>query len=307
MKISVIIPLFNKKESVWRALDSVLKQTLKPLEIIVINDGSTDGSANIAREMQSEIISVYDKGNQGVSVARNYGISMAKGEWIAFLDADDEWLPEYLENLSFLAGKYPECSVVATTYFLSDSNGLKREPVLKNLPFTGTEGILNNYFVVAASSDPPLWTSALAVRKNVIERIGFPAGITSGEDLITWARLAIDNEIAYSIIPFSVFNQASSHTYKDKPNRIPQIPDYVGKELLNIYKNIRVPGLAQYISHWHKMRASIYLRLGMKRNATGEVLKSMRMNLLNLKVYTYCILLILPGSLIRRVFLKFGR
>jgi glycosyltransferase involved in cell wall biosynthesis len=308
MKISVIIPLFNKKDSIRRAIDSVLNQTYKPLEIIIVNDGSTDGSAEIAREIQSEIIKVYDQSNQGVSVARNTGIRIAGGAWIAFLDADDEWLPGYLETLTNLALKYPECPVLATSYFLSGENGSMRELVLKRLPFNGSDGILMNYFTIAVLSEPPLWTSGVAVKKDVIMQTAFPAGITSGEDLITWARLAISNKIAYCTTPLSVFHQASAHTYNEKPNRLPQTPDYVGMELLKLYRlNKFTPGLRKYLSHWYKMRASIFLRLGMRKQAGIEGIRSIRLNLLNYKVYTYFILMILPNPLIRKVFITLGR
>ena len=90
MKISVIIPTFNRIGLLQRAIDSVLSQSLKPYEIIVVDDGSTDGTGDIIKQKYKSIKIIQQK-NSGVSAARNNGIKHAKGDWIAFLDSDDEW------------------------------------------------------------------------------------------------------------------------------------------------------------------------------------------------------------------------
>ena len=114
---------------------------------------------------------------------------------------------------------------MATSYFLQDFKNQRKIIKLKKLPFTGDCGLLTNYFEVASSSHPPLWTSAVVVKKEAILSVGgFPEGIKSGEDLLTWARLAATFKIAYSLKPLSVFVQDRAHTYIDKPNRVPQDP-----------------------------------------------------------------------------------
>ena len=95
MKISVVIPTYNRKHTLPRALDSVLAQSYQPFEIIVIDDGSTDGTANWFSNNYPSIQSI-SQSNQGVSAARNAGIKQSRGDWIAFLDSDDEWLPTKL-------------------------------------------------------------------------------------------------------------------------------------------------------------------------------------------------------------------
>ena len=90
MKISVIIPTFNRIGLLQRAIDSVLSQSLKPYEIIVVDDGSTDGTGDIIKQKYKSIKIIQQK-NSGVSAARNNGIKHAKGDWIALLDSDDEW------------------------------------------------------------------------------------------------------------------------------------------------------------------------------------------------------------------------
>ena len=109
MNISVIIPTYNRKHSLSRTLDSVLAQSFQPFEIIVIDDGSTDGTADWLKSNYLSIKSI-SQSNQGVSSARNIGIKQAEGNWIALLDSDDEWLPDKLakqvqalkENREFL-------------------------------------------------------------------------------------------------------------------------------------------------------------------------------------------------------------
>lgn len=96
MDISVIIPTYNRKNTLPRAVESVLNQTYKPVEIIIVDDGSTDGTKEWFSEMYPLVHYIYQV-NSGVSSARNTGINSARGDWIALLDSDDEWLPDKLE------------------------------------------------------------------------------------------------------------------------------------------------------------------------------------------------------------------
>ena len=97
MNISVVIPTYNRKHTLPRAIASVLNQTLQPTEIIMVDDGSTDGTADWIQETYPRINPI-SQSNKGVSAARNIGIKSAKCDWIALLDSDDEWLPEKLEK-----------------------------------------------------------------------------------------------------------------------------------------------------------------------------------------------------------------
>ena len=105
--VSVVIPLYNKAPHISRAINSVLGQTSPPEEIIVIDDGSTDGGGDIVKAYQDPRIRYIRQENQGVSAARNRGIELAKGELIAFLDADDAWKPKFLETISEMRSLYP--------------------------------------------------------------------------------------------------------------------------------------------------------------------------------------------------------
>lgn len=308
MYISVVIPLYNKKNAIEDALDSVFNQTVLPDEIIIVNDGSTDGSEKIVELLNHPLVLLIHQKNEGVSAARNKGINKAKNEWIAFLDADDVWMPNYLKEITDLLPSFPESSVLATAYELQDSSGNRTPIILNKIPFKGNFGKLTNYFEVAACSHPPLWSSAIVVKKSALQGVGgFPVGIKSGEDLLTWAKLAVKFEIGYSLNANAVFIQDAAHTYDDKPNRVPEQKDIVGNELIKLYHlNSNVYFLKNYISFWKKMRSSIYLRLGNRKKAFAEALDALFYNPFNKVVYIYMLMTILPTKVVHSIFKKYG-
>ena len=107
MKISVIIPTFNRKYVLYRAIESVANQTRPPIEIIVVDDGSTDGTKDWLVNSFPSIRYIYQD-NKGVSFARNRGIEVSKGSWVSFLDSDDEWIPTKLEEQESYIIENPE-------------------------------------------------------------------------------------------------------------------------------------------------------------------------------------------------------
>ena len=292
--ISVVIPLYNKEQSIASTLQTVLKQTYPDFEIVIVNDGSTDHSVEEVAKVPDPRIRLIHQSNAGVSAARNRGIAEARGEFVAFLDADDEWNPDYLKTQYKLTQKYPECSVFACNYEFKDAQGKETPTIIRKLPFKGEDGILSNYFEVASCSHPPLWTSAVMVKKNAIQSIGgFPIGIKSGEDLLTWARLAVNGKIAYAKQAYAVFN-VEGYSISEKPKRIPAEQDIVGQELKALLKAHPSKGLRLYNALWHKMRSSIYLRLKMRKKSIREALISIKYNPLNYKLYIYIVLNLLP-------------
>ena len=290
------MPLYNKENEIERAVRSALNQTILDFELIIINDESTDRSAEIAKTFSDPRVRIIDQTNAGVSAARNRGISEARSDLIAFLDADDEWAPDFLETIIGLRSKYTSCDVFGTRYFLSSSTGHKRPAVIKGIPHDMKDLILTNYFSVAAKSDPPLCSSAVAVTKKAIDAVGgFPVGITSGEDLLTWARLASKFRIAYSIKPCAIFYTPKK--VSDRPGRTPQSPDIVGKslrELLHSADPPMIPGLKAYIALWHRMRAVIFIQLGARKNALKEIRTALRFPP-SLKLLLLFIIASLPG------------
>ena len=286
--ISVIVPLYNKEDLIAISIGSVLKQSYKDYEIIVVNDGSTDKSIDMVKAFNDERIRIINQKNAGVAAARNKGIEEAKGKFIAFLDADDEWKEDYLVTQMELAEKYPQCDVFATNYEFCDANGKKTKTIIRGIQFQEESGVLNNYFEVASKSHPPICSISIMVRTNAVLSIGgFPIGIKSGEDLLTWARLAVKYKIAYSKKACSIYNIPNTSSFA-KPSRKPQQPDIIGMELKQLYLNNKnIKGLKEYVGLWHKMRASIYSRLGMSMSCFREIKQALKYNPYNLKLVLY--------------------
>lgn len=253
--ISVIIPLYNKEKLIGKTLRSVLEQTYQDFEIVVVNDGSTDNSVTEVEKIADPRIRLIHQQNAGVSVARNKGISEAKGEFIAFLDADDEWNADYLNVQHLLIDKYPQCDVFAANYKFKDLGGKFSETIMRKFPFGDIDGILSNYFEVASCSHPPIWTSAVMVRKAAIQSVGgFPVGIKSGEDLLTWARLACRYKIAYNRTPLAIFAESVSDSDVSKAVQRSGGEQYVLDQLLALYRQYsHVVGLKDFVIRWYKI------------------------------------------------------
>jgi len=302
MLFSIVIPLYNKEGQITNTLRSVFAQTCTDYEIVIVNDGSTDGSAAAVEAIDDPRIRVIHQQNAGVSAARNRGIAEARGQYIALLDADDEWKPGYLATIAELINKYPDCDVFATNYEFHDSKGKIIPTIINKLTFSTTDGILSNYFEVASYSHPPLWTSAVIVTKSAFKSVGgFPVGIKSGEDLLTWARLASKYKIAYSTTNQAIYNLGEGYDFTKLPPRKQDSGDPVGKELLNLLKNNDINGLKSYISHWHKMRASVALRYGIISETLYESLQSLKYNYRNYKVFPFILLALIPQYLRKKI------
>lgn len=294
--ISVVIPLYNKEKQIGNTLRTVLNQTFQDFEIVVVNDGSTDNSAAEVEKFHDQRIRLVHQANAGVSAARNRGIEESKYDLIAFLDADDEWKPSYLETQRFLYKKYPECSVFACNYEFKDADGDVRPTIIRKLPFKGSDGVLSNYFEVASCSHPPLWPSAVMVKKEAILSVGgFRVGIRSGEDLLTWAWLAARYKITYCPQPLSIY--FLDDDFSRQPVRKQDLGDPVGKSLTELQHTYHLPHIRRYISHWHKMRASTAIRYGERKETMYEIYKSLSSYPMNYKVVPFFFLALLPRKL----------
>ena len=297
--ISVVIPLYNKRDTVERALLSVFRQTLLDFEVIVIDDGSTDGGTEVVQSLGDPRIRLLRQPNRGVSAARNVGIEEANSEIIAFLDADDEWAPGFLSGIQELTGKFPNAGVWATGYYFSSSKVGRWHPTINGLT-TKKPQILINYFCIACRSDPPVWTSAVAVRRKVIREVGgFPVGVSSGEDLLTWAKLESVSEIAYDPSPLAIYHLGA--LAEGIPRRHPDAIDRVGSALSELSERVthgskRVM-LRRYVAWWHKTRATDFLRLGRGDEAAIEACKGLRFDPRCWPLYLYFPFCLFPARL----------
>jgi len=197
---SIIIPLYNKASFIKRAVDSVLGQTYKNWELIVVNDGSTDGGEEIIKNYTAPRITLISQDNRGVSAARNKGVNCAKYDYVAFLDGDDTWEPEYLKELNHLINKYPECGIWGINHRFITENGETRT---NHAGFMGegvTDLIIDDYFsFFAAKGKSPFSNSGCCYPKKLfLEKGGYCEGVALTEDSDLWCRIAMYHPVAFS-------------------------------------------------------------------------------------------------------------
>lgn len=203
---SVVIPLYNKEKTIQRALLSVLTQTHPYFELIVVDDGSTDSSVTVAGQIQDDRIRIARQGNQGVSAARNHGISQAVHPFVAFLDADDEWKPDFLQQIHDLMVAFPEAVLYGAGYEIVNTKGEVSQPALDMFP-PGWRGELPNY-LRTLSSKYLFNSSSVVVKRLTLQAVGgFPVGISFGEDLVTWIKCSFTGRVVYVNLPLSIYHQ----------------------------------------------------------------------------------------------------
>ena len=209
MKFSVIIPLYNKAPYIRKALESVFAQTYTDYELIIVDDGSTDGSKEIAEEIAANTPS-FRKGlgvgflyqqNAGVSAARNNGVAASSGDYIAFLDADDWWEPTFLEKMAKLIEDYPEAGLYASNYIYYKPG--KTHVAINNIA-TGYFNYPKAYYEGGAM---PVTSISVAIPRNVYDVMGgFPLGIKLGEDFLLWAKITMHHPVAFLNEPLAWYN-----------------------------------------------------------------------------------------------------
>ena len=208
--ITVIIPLFNKRPYLLRALDSVYAQTSPVDEIVIVNDGSTDGGDAIAKAQRDPRVRVIDQPNQGVSAARNAGIESAKQPYVAFLDADDLWLPGFLARIKEMLETSPGAALYGTGFAtVADGREIRRYGVREKVfKHKGTGGrrwgcerpVFGpvDFFKVWSHGHVIHTSSTVVPRQAALDVGGFPEGVTHGEDLEFWAKLALRGTVVLS-------------------------------------------------------------------------------------------------------------
>lgn len=198
MNISVVIPLYNKEKYIRRTIVSVLSQTRPPREIVIVDDGSTDSSVNEVNQFADERIRLICQANSGEGAARNRGINESRFEFVAFLDADDEWKSSFLETIIRMYNNFPDCGAYATSYEILTSKGEVVHPYLEGIPPEPWIGIIPN-FVKMSQHGSPLSSSSVVIPKKIFSLLGgFPEKVTQGADRMMWFKLGIRYPIAIS-------------------------------------------------------------------------------------------------------------
>ena len=246
MFFSVIIPVYNSEKSLDRCLRSVLEQSFEDFEVVIIDDGSSDGSPAICRryaEADPRIRYICQE-NGGVSSARNHGIQEAEGEFLVFLDSDDCYRPAYLETFYRMIAENPDCDHFWCGYFTL-SNDPKVNGSVTKLPGSDTIVFADRRQIMSLHQDvlvAPLWNKAF--RADIVQKysIRMPLGLSLGEDLLFNldylehagnTKIMIYNDALYDYYCFSA--DSLNHKYR--------------KDLYSIYSEL-LRGFSSHITHW---------------------------------------------------------
>ena len=210
MRFSVIIPLYNKAPYVAKAIQSVLAQSFMDYELIVMDDGSKDDSAEIA----AKAIEGHPNGrlikqdNAGVSMARNNGVAASHGDYLCFLDADDWWEPTFLEEMDKLITEFPDAGIYGTNYTIVNETKHKTRVAPIGLEVGFEKGYINYCQVYAKTLAMPLTSISVAIPRPIFDEMqGFPQGIKLGEDFLLWIRIALKYKVAFLNKPLAFYNQ----------------------------------------------------------------------------------------------------
>ena len=234
-RFSIIVPLYNKAPYVRKALESIASQTYRDFELIIVDDGSSDNSAAICEEFfqtfnhslahsinvkrsfvhsinvnhslahsinvnRSFVHSFIRQTNSGVAAARNRGVAESHGEFVCFLDADDWWEPDFLEEMDKLIHEYPDAGIYASNY-------IYYKPGKTHVALSLPRGYIDYPKAYYEGSSMPVWTGATCMPRKVFDEMGgFPLGIKLGEDFLLWAKIALHYPVAFSEKPLAYYN-----------------------------------------------------------------------------------------------------
>jgi len=290
IKFSVVIPLYNKEKEIKQTIESILNQTYKADEIVVVNDGSTDRSAEVVEKYFKDKVKFINQKNLGVSVARNRGIEEAKNEYICFIDGDDLWEINFLSEIRILIKDFPEAIVYSTSHKMIDEQGniiSSRVSLDKNF-----RGYLDNFIGIFKNSYGVINSSSVCIKKSV--KPLFPIGEKKGEDICLWIELSLKGKFAFVNKPLSIYKLDATNRSGDihKETIIPC-------QLKWIYKNKKI-ATSDIIKFVHKnILITVYGNVadGNKQFAK-DIVKFMKEN------RDYFWILLLPSFFLNKKFLN---
>ncbi|MDJ0842743.1 glycosyltransferase family 2 protein [Crocosphaera sp.] len=251
--VSVIIPTYNAERTIVETIKSVQHQTFKDLEIIIIDDGSEDNTLSILSNLEEKRLTIYSSEHQGVSSARNLGITKAQGKWIAFLDADDLWTVDKIEKQVQVLQNNPQAKIAYSwTSFIDEKGQLLWEG--KPLYFEGNvynELLIENF--LASGSN------ALIEKKAIMEIGKFDSNLTIGEDWEFYVRLA--KKFKFSVVPERqiLYRYLSSSSTSKLDSLEEQLLITVDKIFINVPSQLQ-PGKSQTLSKVYGYCVQKYLQ-----------------------------------------------
>lgn len=234
MKVSVVIPTYNRVNNLKRALESVLNQTYENLEIIVVSDGSTDGTDNFMnsfrkRDSRIEYVSYFP--NKGGNYARNRGIKAAQGEYIAFLDDDDEWEKEKIELQLNEIKKNPNVGLVYTGInIIYNQENINYYSLPKKSGNLSKDILISNHIGT---------TSSVMVKTDLVHNVGmFDENLRALQDYDLWIRICQKTEVSYVNKPLvRYYNSTSNKQISDDVKKYEDAIEYINKKYFELYSN----------------------------------------------------------------------
>jgi glycosyltransferase involved in cell wall biosynthesis len=296
-KVSVIIPTHNRAEYLRCAIESVLKQTFKDLEIIVVDDNSTDNTAEVVKRFEDRQIKYIRKNaNKGPSAARNTAISVSTGKYIAFLDDDDEWVPNKLQRqIELLDRCQPNiCGVYSNRLVLDKSTN----QLISGNPQADK---LRGNLLYQLLTGSPIHTSTVLLRKKCLDKVGFfDETMFYMEDRDLWIRLSVKWAFEYIDDPLSI-------AYVHKQGHLSEslAGQTAGREkLLQRYNKLFSEDKKSW-SKLHLLQGAQYCQLNNMQKGRKNILKGIKIDPLNFKAYLHLLSSILGQStylLLRKTF-----
>jgi glycosyltransferase involved in cell wall biosynthesis len=250
-QISVVIPVFNKRDTLVRAIDSVLLQNMKGVEVVVVDDGSNDGSIDTLPHETAAAIRIVTQTNQGVSAARNTGVETSSAPLIAFLDADDVYYPGALALFVKLSLLYPDATYFSGAFDIVSENGVPFIP--KGSWSIDKVDSVDNFAKELRLNTSLISSSSVCVRRHAfLDSGGFPIGAVLGEDIYLWLKLSIYGRFCHA-------GQRVARIYRDAPNRSLLTSKQSGQvHYFLTYFLLDKEGFEQYNSQ-HDMRRLLFI------------------------------------------------
>lgn len=257
--ISVIIPLFNKRLTIVDTVTSVLTQSFSDFELIVVNDGSSDGGEKLVEAIADSRIRLIHQQNRGVSAARNCGAAAARGEWLAFLDGDDLWAPDYLKQMFFAARSNPGAVMICCAGYVT----FQGRAYLRLIRSYEKKIIPIDYF---RAPEVFSHTSATMIRREFFQQTsGFREGVSRWEDLLLFCEVALSGLVVYCGIPLSVYqggipgqltecNRKTSSA--ERGSRDAELIDL----LVELYERVPNPSFLKFIRYTIRQQLWLHLK-----------------------------------------------
>ncbi len=268
--VSVVIPTYNRKDIISRAINSVLNQTYENYEIIIIDDGSTDGTIEYIKNHFNSKIKCISQKNKGASAARNRGISEANGKYIAFLDSDDEWVESKLKDQFAFLDKNPEIALLCGRTYRSDN--VKR--VNSSLSKSIVGNLFNTLFMHSFVSTP-----TVIAKKEVLDAVGgFDTSYKSAEDFDLWLKITKNYKCAFLPDLVAIVNRGKDNLSTDKIT----LHLHALTILENHYDKNRIPR-----NVYKKAMSDTYIALGRNYLKSGQISKAKKSFIKSFRIFPF--------------------